>query len=235
MKRICRYLPILFLLPFCVPLASAQSSVDFMMGFGTAHDGANSNGLDNSALTQCSPIGSTSVLTGGTCTATPSLGGFFLGIGGDVILWKHFGIGAEVNVQPSKSQYIVLPASDGNAATPLNYRQTFYDFNAIYEPVNTKRVTVQLEAGPGGAKTSLSESASECVGSACVSESEPLVNGNHFQVHFGAGVSIFVTEHIFIRPQFDVHYVPNFTNQPGFNSNVVTAGTVWVGYNFGSR
>ncbi|HUO32534.1 MAG TPA: outer membrane beta-barrel protein [Bryobacteraceae bacterium] len=230
MKRICRYLPALSLLMLCAPFAHAQSSVDFMAGFGTAHDSANSNGLDNSALSSCSPIGSTSITTGGTCVSTPSLGGFFLGFGGDVILWKNLGFGAEVSFQPAHSQFINIPDYG-----PLNYRQTFYDFNAVYEPVHTKRVSLQIEGGPGGAKTGFSIASSTCVGSACVSQTEPVVNSNHFQVHAGVGVSIFVTEHIFIRPQFDIHYVPNLTDQPGFGSNLVTAGTVWVGYNFGSR
>jgi len=229
-KRICRYLPILSLALLCVPFASAQSSVDFMLGFGTAHDGASSSGLDNSALAQCSPIGSISSTTGGTCVSTPSLGGFFLGVGGDVMLWKHFGIGAEVNVQPAKSQFIELPGYG-----PLNYRQTFYDFNGVYAPVNTKRVTLQLQGGVGGAKTGISFNSSSCVGSACVNQTQPVVSSNHFQIHAGVGLSLFVTEHIFIRPAFDIHYVPNLNNQPGFGSNLVSEGTVWIGYNFGDR
>lgn len=228
MRQICRYLPLLSLLPICVPLASAQSSVDFMLGFGTAHDSANSSGLDSTSLGTCSPVGSIST-TGSTCGGTPSLGGFFLGIGGDVMLHNKFGIGAEVNVQPAKSNYV---SSDyGN----LQYRQTFFDFNGIYAPVNTKRVTLELQGGIGGAKTALSINSSSCVGSACVSQTEPVVNGNHFQVHAGVGVSLFVTDHIFIRPQFDIHYVPGFDSQPGFNSNLVPSATVWVGYNFGDR
>ena len=229
MKKICRYLPILSLPLLCVPFASAQSSVDFMMGFGTAHDSANSSGLDNTGLGQCTGIGSIVASTGGTCESTPSLGGFFLGIGGDVMLWKHIGIGAEVNFQPAKSQLI------NSVYGPVDYRQTFYDFNAIYAPVNTKRMTLQLQGGVGGARTGLSISSSTCVGSACVTQAEPVVNANHFQVHVGVGLSIFVTEHIFIRPQFDLHYVPNLTTQPGFGSNAVPEGTVWLGYNFGDR
>ncbi len=229
MKTICRYLPVLSLALLSIPFASAQSSVDFMMGFGTAHDSANSNGIDDTALSACSPIGSSSVTTGGTCAATPSMSGFFLGIGGDVIVWKNLGFGANVSFQPAKTQFV------NSAYGALDYRQTFYSFDAVYEPVHTKRVSLQLEAGPGGAKTGLSITSSTCVGSACVSQAQPVVNSNHFQVHAGVGVSLFVTEHLFIRPQFDIHYVPNLTSQPGFGSNVVTAGMVWVGYNFGSR
>src|ERR1017187_925808 len=158
-----------------------------------------------------------------------TLSGFFLGFGGDAILWKNFGIGGEVSVQPAKSQFIT------SAYGPLDYRQTFYDFNGIYEPVHSKRVALEWQAGVGGAKSGFSITSSNCVGSACVSQSQPVVNSNHFQVHAGVGVSLFVTEHIFIRPQFDIHYVPNLNTQPGFGSNLVTAGMVWVGYNFGSR
>jgi len=223
-KQIRRYLPILILLLLCVPFASAQSSVDFMLGFGTAHDSANSSGLDSVDLTTCTPI-NTSI--GGTCTATPSMSGFFLGIGGDALLWKHFGIGGEINVQPSKSNFI----STLNYGE-LQYRETFYDFDAIFAPVNTKRVELLLQGGIGGARTSLSETG--CVGTAAC-QSAPFASASHFQVHAGVGLSLFVTEHVFIRPAFDIHYVPGLTDQPGFGSNLVPEAMVWVGYNFGDR
>ena len=44
--------------------------------------------------------------------------------------------------------------------------------------------------------------------------------------------NIFVKDNIFIRPQFDVHYVPNLHQ---FGSNVVTEESVWVGYRFGGQ
>jgi len=226
-KRICRYLPILSLLLLCVPFAGAQSSVDFMLGGGGAHDKAATTGLDNSSLTQCA---SPNISSGGTCASTPALSGFFLGFGGDAILWKNFGIGGEVSFQPARTQFINIPGFGA-----LNYRQTFYDINGIYEPVHSKRASLQLQGGIGAARTGLSINQNSCVGSACVNQTQPVVNSNHFQIHAGVGVSLFVTEHIFIRPQFDIHYVPNFTTQPGFGSDLVTAGMVWVGYNFGSR
>ena len=49
-----------------------------------------------------------------------------------------------------------------------------------------------------------------------------------FQVHAGAGVQVYLTEHVFIRPQFDLHYVPNFTNQ--FGSSMAPGAMVWIGY-----
>jgi hypothetical protein len=67
----------------------------------------------------------------------------------------------------------------------------------------------------------------------CTSSTEPVGNANHFDVHVGVGVQIFLTEHIFIKPEFDFHYVPGLTNQ--FGSDAVPEGMVWVGYSFGER
>jgi hypothetical protein len=139
------------------------------------------------------------------------------------MLTKHFGAGAEVNVQPARTSY-----------GPLQYRQTFYDFNGIYAPISQKRVVLEFQGGVGGAKTSFSYNQNECVGTAvCTNATEAVGNSNHFQVHAGVGVQLYLTEHIFIRPQFDIHYVPNLTQQ--FSSNVVPEGTVWLGYSFGDR
>jgi hypothetical protein len=139
------------------------------------------------------------------------------------MLWKHFGVGAEVNFQPAKSDY-----------GPLQYRQTFYDFNGIFAPINQKRAQLQLQGGIGGAKTSFSFTSTGCVGTAvCTTQSEPVGNTSHFQLHVGVGIQLFLTEHIFVRPQFDLHYIPNFTDQ--FGRNAVPAGTVWVGYSWGDR
>jgi hypothetical protein len=225
-KRICRYLPILSLLLLCVPFASAQSSVDFMLGFGTAHDAANGGGLEGldsvNALGSCTPGANSD----GFCQSNPALGGFFLGIGGDVMLWKRFGIGAAADVQPARSNY-----------GPLLYRQAFYDVNGIFRPVSTKRVVLQLEGGIGGAHTGFGINETGCVGTVvCSSAIEPVGSTNHFDIHAGVGLSLFVTEHIFIRPQFDIHYAPGLggiNNQ--FSSNVVPMGMVWVGYSFGDR
>jgi hypothetical protein len=116
----------------------------------------------------------------------------------------------------------------------LQYRQTFYDVNGIFSPLSQKRVIVQLQGGLGGAKTSFSITQSACAGTAvCTSQSQAVGNSNHFQIHAGLGVQLFVSEHIFIRPQFDLHYVPNFTDQ--FGTNVVPAAMVWLGYSFGDR
>jgi hypothetical protein len=215
-KPICRYLPLLFLPLLSIPFASAQSSVDFNVGFGTAHDKAAPGGIDSNT-------GYTCALGAASCQATPALSGFFMGVGGDVMLTKRYGFGGEASFQPAKANY-----------GPLQYREIFYDFNGIFAPVNQKKAIVKIEGGIGGAKSSFSYTQTSCVGTAvCSTSSQPVGSSNHFQVHAGIGVQIFVTEHVFIRPQFDFHYVPSLTNQ--FGSNMVPAAMVWLGYSIGDR
>lgn len=57
-------------------------------------------------------------------------------------------------------------------------------------------------------------------------------SANHFQVHGGVGFQYYVSGNFFIRPEFDIHYVPNFIQ---FGRNLVTSETFWVGYSFGNR
>ena len=216
MKPICRYLPLLFLPLLSIPFASAQSSVDFNVGFGTAHDKAAPGGIDSNT-------GYTCALGAASCQATPALSGFFMGVGGDVMLTKRYGFGVNATLQPAKSNY-----------GPLQYREIFYGFNGIFAPVNRKKAMVQIEGGVGGAKSSFSYTQTSCVGTAvCSTSSQPVGSSNHFQVHAGIGVQIFLTEHVFIRPQFDFHYVPGLTDQ--FGSNMVPAGMLWLGYSIGDR
>ncbi len=229
MRRISRYLPLLFVL-FCgIRLASAQSAFDLNLGFGAVQDKASSTQVDQN-LNPCT--------TGdlyGPCVSTPALSGFMMGFGGDLMLWKKFGVGAEVALQPAKETYVNLNASA--AASGLNTlavtsRMTLFDINGILEPVNTKKVALKLEGGIGGANLKFYESGSSSSVLGSQNMSQYFASANHFQVHGGLGVQIYVTEHVFIRPEFDVHYVRNLTQ---FGSNIVTGEMVWLGYSWGDR
>src|SRR5271155_2709735 len=80
-------------------LVNAQTSFDVNVGFGSAWDSANSGGIDNAsslnAFGSCTPGGGDV-----NCQSLPSLSGFFLGFGGDLMLYKHLGVGFETNLQP---------------------------------------------------------------------------------------------------------------------------------------
>ncbi len=212
-KKLLGLLPLLLLPAF----AHAQAALDVNVNFGSAWDSATGLGIDNTTGLSCAPS------SAATCLASPKLNGFFLGFGGDIMFRQHFGVGAEVNFQPTHQAY-----------GPLNYRQTFVDVNGIYEPLITKRAIVQLQGGVGSASTGFTVSQTQCIGTAaCSTSTSPFASATHFQLHLGAGVQVALTNHFFIRPQFDLHYVPNLTDQ--FGSNLVPEATVAVGYHFGER
>jgi outer membrane protein W len=218
-------------LPCCVPLASAQSQFDLNVGFGAMHDKANSTQVDQN-LNSCTPNDAN-----GPCVSTSSLSGFTMGIGGDLMLKKKFGVGAEVAFQPGKQSYIpnltALAAAYGVNTFTIQSRMTMFDFNGIYQPISTKKVQLKLMAGIGDANLKFYEntSSSSVLGSQNLSQYAQ--SSNHLNVHGGVGVDVFVTDHIFLRPEFDVHYVPNLNQN--FGSNVVLQGMVWVGYSWGDR
>jgi len=221
-KKLYSYLLASSLFALFIPLASAQNAFDVNIGFGSFHDSATGGGLDNAnslnAFGTCTPA---SVDT--FCQATGGLGSFFLGFGGDIMFNKRFGAGFQADIQPARSNY-----------GPLQYRQSFLDANGIFAPIDRKRVVLQLMGGIGDARTSFSFTQSGCVGTAvCSSQTEPVGTANHLDIHAGVGVQIYLTSHVFVRPQFDYHYVPGLTNQ--FGSNSVPGATIWVGYNFGER
>ncbi|MBZ5623991.1 MAG: hypothetical protein LAQ69_35625 [Acidobacteriia bacterium] len=230
MTRICRYLPLFFVLLFSIQFVNAQSGFDLNFGVGAAQDKASSTGIDQNTFLSCAPVGVS------TCSATKNLSTVMLGFGGNLMLWKKFGVGAEVSIQPTKQSYALLqPAitSLGQPAIELQSRVTFFDFNGIFQPVNTKKVAVQLLGGIGGANLKFYENASGAnalVGS--YNQSQYAGSSNHFQVHGGFGVQIYLTDHVFLRPQFDVHYVHNLSQ---FGNNLVTAEMVWLGYSIGDR
>ncbi len=217
MKRNCRCLLTLSLLLFCIPLANAQGSATIGVGGGSAHVKPSGAGLYNLnspfAFESCTPGPSNP-----DCDATPGLNGFFFGISGDAMFSDRFGIGGEVTFLPAKGKY-----------GPLQFRQTFYDFNAIFAPINETRVVLKLMGGLGGARTSFYFDDTSCIGTAvCNTTTYNIGSSNHFQLHAGAGVEIYVTKHFFIRPQFDLRYVPNFTDQ--FGSDLVPSGMFWIGF-----
>jgi hypothetical protein len=226
-RRICRYLP-LFVLPLIgLQLANAQSGIDFGIGFGGASAPAAKTGLDTS-LNPCN-LGSVG------CQSTPSLSSFMIGIGGDLMLWKRFGVGGEANFEPSKKDYVILTQQGtggaGSFTEKLQSRITLYDFNGIFQPVKTKRVALKISGGIGGANVKFYDSGSSTSGLLGTQNfSQYFASTNHFQVHGGVGVQIYPGEHWFIRPEVNVHYVHNL-NQFGRDS--VLRYTVWVGYTFG--
>jgi hypothetical protein len=231
-KCIFHYLPLVCLLGFTSQFANAQSQFDLNLGFGTATDKASSTGIDvnptSGLLFGCTAAADP------TCVPTKSLSGFMLGFGGDVLLWKHVGFGADVNIQPVKQNYAVFQtASADQVGYTQQSRVTFYDFNAIVEPISQKRVALKIFGGVGGANLKFyqNETGSDVlVGN--VNSSSYYGSSNHFDVDFGAGLQIYVSGGFFVRPEVRIHYVNNFSQ---FGSNIVPEYMAWIGYNWGGN
>ena len=233
--RICRYLPLLVLSLFSIQSASAQHSFDINLGAGGVQDKAGTTGFDGLAIAACTS--STS-----NCIKTKALRTFTMGVGGNLMLWKHFGVGASADFEPGKQTYGEVPAINfidhGLPVTQSAYnvksQVAFYQVDGTYVPVSSKKYVLQLIGGAGAATVKFSQqqtTSGTALGT--FSSSSYFASVNHVQVHGGVGVQIYVSGNFFIRPEFDVHYVENFKNQ--FGSNLATAATIWVGYSFGSH
>lgn len=226
LKLTIRTLPILVVLLLAsVKQASAQGvSVNF--GLGTATDTAGT-GINLNTNQPC-PQGNLFDDFTGACEPGPTLGGVFGVFGADYMFKPHFGVNGEYSFRFAQAPY--LP----NAG--LNMRPGFYDFNAVWEPISGSdaRIVPVLEGGVGGARVALYIT-QQCsiTGINCTSSYPAGFNANHFQVHAGAGVKLYVKGNLFIKPQFDFHYVTNLTDQ--FGRNWVPEATISVGYTFGQR
>jgi len=214
-----RLVPLLVLLLLAgVQQANAQG-VSAYFGLGSANDSAatTSGCQTNFILDEFTDA----------CEAAPTMGGVFGVFGADFMIKPHIGFNAEYSFRFAQASY--LPDAG------LNVRPGFYDFNAVYQPTSgDKKFVPVLEGGVGGAKIAFYETSTGCVtAGTCVNSSEALFNANHFQVHAAAGVKIYFKGDIFLKPQVDIHWVDNLTQQYG--RSVVPEYTISIGYTFGRQ
>jgi hypothetical protein len=190
--------------------------VSAYFGIGSANDGA--------ATSAGCPSKQVFDEVNGVCEAAPTIGGPFGVIGADFMIKPHLGINAEYSFRFTQADY--LPDAG------LNARPTFYDFNAVYEPTTGEsRIVPVVEGGIGGSKLSLYFNQASCVTQVCQNSSQVVATSNHFQLHAAVGVKLYVKSDIFIKPQFDLHWVHNLDQQYG--SNFVPQYTIAIGYSFG--
>jgi hypothetical protein len=187
-------------------MARAQSSLDVHLGVSGAHDSSTGQSVDT--------------FGDGNLYNTSALNGVFMNFGAGIMATQRFGFGGEFSFKPAKTDY-----------AGLQYRPFFYDFNGIVHPLTSKKIVPELQGGIGGMNMKFYYSQQNCTIVGCTNSSSYIQSANHFQVHMGAGVSFFVTSNVYVRPQFDLRYVTNLTQQ--FNSNWVPQYGVMVGYRFG--
>ena len=219
-KLTLRTVPLLCALVLVSAGGAHAQRVSAYFGLGGAKDraGTTSNG------TNTCPTGQ--LFDGLICEPGPTIGGLFGTFGVDVRFKRHLGINAEYAFHFKQVPFLPLDS--------LNMRPAFYDVNVMWMRVAGKRIAPLLEGGAGGARLGLrSTSTTPITGITNISSFPAGSRPNHAQLHFGAGLKFYVKGNLFVKPQFDLHYVFNFTDQ--FGRNLVPQYSGSVGYTFGGR
>jgi hypothetical protein len=166
------------------------------------------------------------IVTPAACEPGPTIGGLFGVFGVDFMFRPHLGVNGEYAFRFAQANYLPLAG--------LKMRPGFYDFNVVWEPISGHRIVPVLEGGIGGARVALYVSQTTTVTGISGTFSYPAgLNANHFQGHGALGVKLYVKPALFIKPQFDIHYVTHLTDQ--FGRDWVPQYTVSIGYTFGER
>ena len=145
-------------------------------------------------------------------------GGTYLNVSGDVIVHRNFGISGEVAWRASQNSYQGYQG----------FRPILYDFNAMYAPKLGKRARLELVAGLGGISSRFYNDYYTCDYYTCTNYSD----SNHFMGDVGAGVRLYVTEHVFLRPEFRTYFIKDAWE---YSSNHATRAGVTLGYSFGGH
>jgi hypothetical protein len=185
----------------------------FGLGTGTASAGTSSG---------CPPG---QLFDNSACEPAPTIGGLFGLVGVDFMILPHLGVNGEYAVRFAQADYLPLAG--------LKFRPAFYDFNAVWEPFSIGRIVPVVEGGFGVARVALYATQTTSITGITSTASTATGTANHFQEHAAVGVKLYITSGLFIKPQFDFHYVPHLTDQ--FGRSWVPQYTVSVGYTFGGR
>jgi hypothetical protein len=213
-KFMLRVLPILAVLLLAGANQAHAQGVSAYFGLGSTFDSpGTSSGCPNQQIND--PFT-------GNCETSASMGGVFGVFGADFMFMPHLGVNGEYNFRFAQSNYLPIGG--------INVRPGFYDFNAVYQPTSgSAKFVPVIEGGIGGAKLSFYATQQSSI----FNQSQFFVSSNHFQLHGGIGVKWYFKGDLFVKPQFDIHYVPHLTDQYG--RNFVPAVTVAIGYSFGRQ
>ena len=204
MRLVLKFALILVVGFFSSTRAARAQQVNLYFGFGSAHD--------SSSGRQINTFGD------GTLYGTPGMGGLFTNFGVNVFITKQVGVGFERSWRTSQADY-----------AGLQYRPSFYHFDAIFQPakIASRRFSPEFRTGIGGASLHFSFAGQD----AC-DRVPGCPSSRYFQTHFAAAARLYVTDHVFFRPALDIHHVKNFIQ---FGSNWASQFSIGVGYGFGKE
>ena len=156
-------------------------------------------------------------LTGPSSTATLQTigGGAYPSIGLDFLFFHNVGVGFNAAFRAKQNLY----------QGQLPFRPFFYDVDAVYAPPLGKRAQGELSAGLGVESVRFYTPTVTCSFTGCTN----FVSSNHFLVQLGAGLRLYVTPRIFIRPEAHLYVVHNNFE---FSGSRATRFGVSIGYSF---
>jgi len=188
-------------LSFCAALAGAQERLDAFFAMGTARDGSTNQLID--------------LLGTGYPMPTGAMDGLYGTVGGGLMITPSLGVGGQVCFRFAQGDY-------SNAG----YRPVFYDFNGIWAPtLGTESLMLEFQGGLGGVNMRF-YGVEEWYDYYSGTYTNYAGSMNHFQLHAGLGVRVYITDTIFLRPTVDYHWVRNFTE---FERNSVLRFGVAIG------
>ena len=199
-----KYLWTLTLLSFvfiCLPASAQYEQPQLDFGFGVG---------TVTAPSSASATGNHSPQTIG--------GGAFLSVNGDALFWRHLGVEGEVAWRASRNLY--------QGYQP--FRPIFYNVNAIYAPPLGKYAQLELLGGIGGLSTRFYTQTYICnpFYFSCVN----YYSTNHFMADVGAGVRVYLSHGVFLRPEFREYFI---NDNVDFSSGHATRSDVTLGFSFG--
>jgi len=150
----------------------------------------------------------------------PEKGGTYPTVSAEVFPWGRLGINGELAFRYKQGLY------NGYQ----NFRPILYDFNAVYAPRISRKITAEVMAGIGGQRLIFYNSFNSCTAatSGCVA----YISSNHFLGHLGVGVRYNFWRHFFIRPE--AHYYLINNNFEFHSDNLFRVGAS-IGYTLGSK
>lgn len=143
-------------------------------------------------------------------------GGTYLNFSGDFLLRHHLGVQGEIAWRAHQNLY--------QGYQP--YRPLFYDFGGVWAP-RVGRIGAEFTAGIGAESIRFYNNYYTC---GYISGCTNYTSSNHFMGAFGAGIKLYATHNIFIRPEARLYLIHNNVEFAG--SHAVRAG-VSIGYSFG--
>jgi len=145
-------------------------------------------------------------------------GGAYPAFSGDFLIKHNLGVSGNVAWRASQNLYFGYQP----------FRPIFYDFNGIWVPPLGKHAAAELMGGIGVESVRFYQPTFICTFTGCTN----YTSSNHFLGHFGGGLRLYVTNHIFVRPEAHVYLIHNNYE---FSSGHATRYGVSIGYSFRSE